>query len=384
MISNGAALPADALDAAAAADNAVNSGLAAWLRQARRVHTAYGVSIARQALGIISYWMRLGTRRREYYLYRLYDPAVPPTTKRTFLSNARWDDLVDRINPRAYHYLVDDKTAFGTTLRRFGIATAAIHDVFDVSRTMFLSGSGARDAAAFARHVRSLAAPGIVIKDEEGRQGHHVHVLQRIDDRSVLLADGRRLGHEEFFARLTESGVRRFVVQERLRPHPDLRPLAGETLATIRLVTYIDDPGDVRALRATMRVPLLDAGVDNFSAGNLAAPIDLTTGVLGQALERETGRRHALHPRTGAPLEGFAVPDWPAVLLLVARAALAFDRLPTIGWDVAITASGPVLVEGNSRYQLNVIQMPHGRGVWEGDFRRWCEARAGWRRGLPR
>ncbi len=375
MISNDAALPADALDAAAAADNRVNVGVAAWLRQARRVRAVHGVSVAAQAWGIAYYWARLGTRRREYYLYRLYDPARPRSARLSVLSNARWEGLVDRINPRPYQYLVNDKTAFGTMLDRFGIATPTVYDVFDVRRRMFLSGQPAADAGAFVAHLRRVAGSGIVVKDEEGRQGHHVYVVRAIDDDRVELPD-RHLTHEEFYVALCASRVHRFLVQERLRPHPLLRPMAGETLPTVRVVSYIDETGTPRLLRASLRIPREDSGVDNFSAGNLAAPVDLATGMLGRGLERETGRWHAMHPLTTAPIEGFVLPDWTAAVTLVTRAALVMERLPTVGWDVAITTRGPALIEGNSRYQLNVIQMPHGSGIWQGDFRRWCLTRA--------
>jgi hypothetical protein len=44
---------------------------------------------------------------------------------------------------------------------------------------------------------------------------------------------------------------------------------------------------------------------------------------------------------------GFAIPLWAEACALVERAALAFLPLRTIGWDVAVTPRGALLIEGN-------------------------------------
>ncbi|MBN9282025.1 MAG: hypothetical protein J0H37_07220, partial [Hyphomicrobium denitrificans] len=48
-----------------------------------------------------------------------------------------------------------------------------------------------------------------------------------------------------------------------------------------------------------------------------------------------------------AELEGFRLPDWTLVTELALRAARTFLPLRTIGWDIALTPDGPVIVEGN-------------------------------------
>ena len=56
------------------------------------------------------------------------------------------------------------------------------------------------------------------------------------------------------------------------------------------------------------------------------------------------------HPVSGYAFAGFRLPDWVAAMDLVEHAydtALATYRL--VGWDVAFTLEGPVLVEGNAK-----------------------------------
>jgi hypothetical protein len=56
------------------------------------------------------------------------------------------------------------------------------------------------------------------------------------------------------------------------------------------------------------------------------------------------------------------IPHWSELLELVLRAQVAFDGLPTPGWDVGITQDGPLLVEANALYDLDLLQVAFDRG----------------------
>ena len=92
----------------------------------------------------------------------------------------------------------------------------------------------------------------------------------------------------------------------------------------------------------------------------MIAPVDLATGRLGPALRRE-GRLLAptpRHPDTGVAIEGFQLPHWEAVADLARRAHDVARGMPAVGWDVAITPDGPVLVEGNTTFDVDGLQAP--------------------------
>src|SRR5690606_6840431 len=94
----------------------------------------------------------------------------------------------------------------------------------------------------------------------------------------------------------------------------------------------------------------------------LAAPVDLATGVLGEM----TGDKpemafdwYADHPITGARVLGRELPHW-AEIQRIALAAhdLCPDRL-LIGWDIAVTPEGAVMLEGNSYADVDFPQRVH-------------------------
>ena len=53
------------------------------------------------------------------------------------------------------------------------------------------------------------------------------------------------------------------------------------------------------------------------------------------------------HPKTKIPFEGVRLPFWAEACHLVRQTAVKFIPIRTIGWDVALTPDGPVIVEGN-------------------------------------
>jgi len=99
-----------------------------------------------------------------------------------------------------------------------------------------------------------------------------------------------------------------------------------------------------------------DNVIDNFSGhiGNLIADIDPDTGALSvpfaEAPDGNGIKFVPVHPDSGNTIAGTILPHWSLARGLIDRAAPLFLPLRTIGWDVALTADGVVLMEGNAHW----------------------------------
>jgi hypothetical protein len=71
------------------------------------------------------------------------------------------------------------------------------------------------------------------------------------------------------------------------------------------------------------------------------------------------------HPDTGGRLAGFRLPHWSEALALCLKAHASFSAYAYVGWDVAFTDDGPVLVEGNLRWGVESMQRAHYRPLGE-------------------
>jgi hypothetical protein len=123
-------------------------------------------------------------------------------------------------------------------------------------------------------------------------------------------------------------------------------------LITIRLITCLDEELRPVLTNAYLRsLAKLEPDWDVGRIEDFAASIDLETGALG----RMTGDKPEClsewfdrHPITGAAVTGRVVPCWPEIAALGVKAHRIVPERVMIGWDVAVTPDGPVLLEGNS------------------------------------
>lgn len=165
------------------------------------------------------------------------------------------------------------------------------------------------------------------------------------------------------------SANRPILLQPRYRNHPALAEISGHALSTIRVVT-VRDGSSVHVCAAVLRTSTGEHVADNFELGGLAAPVDLVTGILtGPATAKDTRKepnKFERHPIGGGLFTGTAIPLWDQVKKLAIRSHEEFSNMPSVGWDIAVTASNPILVEGNTGWGVDLIQMAHNAPIADG------------------
>jgi hypothetical protein len=80
------------------------------------------------------------------------------------------------------------------------------------------------------------------------------------------------------------------------------------------------------------------------------------------------------HPDTGARIEGTLLPWWEESLTLALRAHRGMRSIACVGWDVALTAGGPVLVEANWAPGARLAQAPSGIPLGDTNVLRYLDA----------
>ncbi len=155
------------------------------------------------------------------------------------------------------------------------------------------------------------------------------------------------------FNEVLQSG---YLFQKTVRQHPDMDKLNPSCVNTLRLDTFMDRDGKIEIICGYLRTSFNNSYIDNSTAGGACVTINLDTGKLtgyGKLSLKDGGITMSTeHPVTHVPLDGFTIPYFEQARQLVIQVAGYVPNLRLIGWDIAIGETGPILIEGNSDYDV--------------------------------
>ncbi|MBM3331918.1 hypothetical protein FJY68_08740 [candidate division WOR-3 bacterium] len=157
-----------------------------------------------------------------------------------------------------------------------------------------------------------------------------------------------------------------YVLQcEMQNQHPLIKELSPDTVNTLRIVTHCLG-AKYRILGIYLRLGRKGGSFDNANAGGVFISVDPrsfeTTGGCYDKMSR-TKSLGQLHPDTGAKLSGIRIPFSDEILRILDNAAIVFSENPYLGWDVAITTTGPCLIEVQLGFDVWALQVAAGRGL---------------------
>ncbi|MGM1051161.1 MAG: sugar-transfer associated ATP-grasp domain-containing protein [Pseudomonadota bacterium] len=303
-----------------------------FMRHTRQVQ---GISALRQSVLLVGDSLRYNISPLEWYQFGF--AGLGGAEKATWAGTGTMYEFQRRVNPLGARELLNDKRRFYQAYREF-----FRHSLWSSEE---LEASPALTERILAEHER------LVFKDATGNCGTSVQVHSTSELHAANLVTWmRRQGFD--------------VVESFVEQHAQLQALSPSGVNTVRIFTLLDEKGNYRVLGCRLRISV-NSHVDNLAAGNLAAPIAESTGsVSGPGVYSDITRStESVHPLTGTPIEGFAVPYWKEALELVRQASLKHPENRSIGWDIVITPEGPGLIEGNHDWCKLVWQLPVRKGL---------------------
>lgn len=87
-------------------------------------------------------------------------------------------------------------------------------------------------------------------------------------------------------------------------------------------------------------------------------PVDFKNGLLHKPGASFGTPLYKNHPTTNVQILGVKLPFWEETLALIDKAARRIPSVGYIGWDVAITPTGPIIIEGNTTPGYKYYQIP--------------------------
>lgn len=163
---------------------------------------------------------------------------------------------------------------------------------------------------------------------------------------------------EEAFAyilSMTDHILEELVVQSDV-----MHALHPQSVNTVRVYACRTKQG-IEIFGSHLRIGLNDSVVDNAAQGGICVSIT-NDGYAWTSGVDEFGNIYLYHPNTNAYIPGMRLPQWEEAVKLVKEAMDVYPDIRFVGWDIAHTDSGWIIIEANDNAQFYGAQIPHHRG----------------------
>ena len=196
----------------------------------------------------------------------------------------------------------------------------------------------------------------IVKKNPRESCGRSVELLE--------IGNEEKLHHELYNGLKAElKKVNSLVLEEVVSQHLDMAKYNASSVNTIRCITLKTKSGEIIVPFCFMKVGRNGSFVDNGGAGGLLVGIDEKTGQLNSDAIDEAGKRYKFHPDTGAQFMGEWLPEWEKMISICKEMASELETIKWVGWDMAYTDKGWIVIEGNGATEIIGPQSTSGKGV---------------------
>jgi hypothetical protein len=297
--------------------------------------------LLRQFADQIRLYFTAGVLPPWYYIFRLYNVQEEAGA---YLQRSETKAGIYPLLRRGVRTELNDKKLFADFCEESGVPC--------VPYLLYLDGSEV---------PASLPDCDLFVKPASGRGGRGAERWDRGAAGQFIGVDGQRISAGALLQHLkVRSESCAIIVQRRIVPHSTLANLTSGALPTVRVTTCLDERGEPEVVGGVFRMAIGgNRTVDNLHAGGIASSVGLDDGSLSSASDLGMNAKLGWldhHPDTRARITGRRLPLWIDTKALAIRAHRSFADRVLVGWDIAITDDGPVIVEGNSSPDLDILQ----------------------------
>lgn len=264
----------------------------------------------------------------DYLLFEMYH--LNKSQRKTILTRGINNAYIKKYNDQNYTYLFREKQEFNKMFKDY------------IKRDwILLNGSNQEAFNNFLKNKKEIFAKPL--------NGTHGDNMQKIKINEWK--------DKNLYQYLMKQNL--FLIEELVIQEKTMSSLNPSSINTIRVISIFKN-NKSKIIAAYSRIGCGKI-VDNFNAGGMVAPIDIKTGKIIYPAVNKKNLVFDIHPETNTPIQGFQIPEWELVKSLVLEAAKVVPQVGLVGWDVAISDHGPLLIEGNEFPGHDIYQLPPHR-----------------------
>ncbi len=277
--------------------------------------------------------LRFGAGYVDYYQFQMYN--MNNKEKKTIITRGINNSICKKYNDKTEIYKFEDKAIFNKIFDKY------------LNRDWMKIDGEEPNLEMFVKFCKEHSI--IVVKPLDASCGKGV---EKIDTKGM---DIKSLYHKLIRNKQT-------LIEEVADQHKVLNDIYPLSVNTLRVVTL-----NHKVVTAYLRIGNDGNVVDNFNHGGMYSIIS-EDGVITKPAIDKKGNVYINHPVTGTEIEGFKIPYFDKAIEMVKEAAKVIPEVGLVGWDVAITNKGPVMIEGNQLpgydiYQSKIHLNDDGTGI---------------------
>ena len=295
---------------------------------------------------VILSFLKLNTAFLDYFYFNFYTKSFPE--RQQYLDTLSMYKFQSRVNDKKYISCFKNKILFYNTFQNH------------ITRPYFVPNE--ENITDFKNWLIEHRPETIFCKSRTGQVGKGIEKVKiTIEGNNISFGDISIL---EFHKKLVENN---FFCETTIAQHDILNSFYPHSLNTIRAITYLDAHQNVHLLGTLLRMGVDNMVIDNFDAGGVSVMINTKTGVIEGPLYfkdpfKAFPNAH-IHPTTKAKVTAVQLPFWDETIMFIKKLTKVVPSIRTVGWDIAITEKGPVLLEGNHNWDKTHWQKVSNQGM---------------------
>ena len=285
-----------------------------------------------------------------YQLFYLYGLHRKGSNRKDFILNKDYRNTERRFRPVCYN-LMEDKFRFAMYLKAMNVPAAVTFATYQNGELNYIDLPESIDLKTFVKTDREFYFKGIT-----GWSGEQVYFVKT--EKGKIYINGRKSSLHYFKKKVPAKAILQYPVVQ----VDEMGTFNPHCVNTLRIATIQNDK-EPEVFSVFLRMGREGSFVDNVGQEGIFVGVEKETGVLydyGYS-ERNPLTKFYAHPDTNTKFKGFTIPMYQqAVELALDTHRRCFFDFFSIGWDIAITPEGPVVIEANYPWYWHINQVTDG------------------------
>jgi hypothetical protein len=203
----------------------------------------------------------------------------------------------------------------------------------------------------------------IVMKPNFGGGGKGIIFFNKEKNNKFITKNG--VSFEDFFSKRLKF-KHEYIFQAGIVQNKFLNEIYPQSINTLRVITQ-NFNGNVKILYSILRMGRDGNELDNLSKNGIFVEVDKNSGAFSKYAASKNCEYFYKHPNTGFVFAEKKIEHWDEIKKLVVRWTEKLPKYTYLGWDIALSLNGPVVIEVNLGFGLDSIQILSGgmRNVFE-------------------